>query len=183
MIESYYLCAFELLCEYLFHVFMYLQTGRHFFHFISYYQNRLQWCTILGTSWFRFRFQENSKVWFRFPLIPFRFQFQPQNLDCCRYPIFPKPWFQFQFQGLNAWLQFRFWFQHNSVFSISIPIPGKNTVIPESILIPESESCITASYLYVWLNTSNFKESLTNCLINWYPMKPSRNVLHLFIPM
>ena len=60
-----------------------------------------QWCTISGTSWFRFRFrfQENFKVWFRYIL--------------------------------------------KSLIPVPIPIPAKIRLIPESIPILESESCIT----------------------------------------
>ncbi len=43
----------------------------------------------------------------------------------------------------NVWFRFRFRFQEFSKCLIPIPIPVKSATIPESIPIPESESCIT----------------------------------------
>ncbi len=43
----------------------------------------------------------------------------------------------------NIWFRFRFRFQGFSKCLIPIPIPVKNGIIPESIPIPGSESCIT----------------------------------------
>ncbi len=103
-----------------------------------------QWCTIPGTSWFRFRlrFQENSKVWFQF-----RFQQEVHRLHSDSSPK----------TLIRMWSDLKFLIpipRLNSLILIPVPIPAPFEISDsDSDSSKNRASCITGLYIVFVVNS------------------------------